>query len=251
MKRGRSSFLDKGGVWRYDQTMPRGPRQFPAGFVYHVLNRAVARLPLFEKPADYEAFLRVLAEALEEHPIRILAYVLMPNHWHFVLWPEHEGDLSAFCRWLTHTHSMRWHAHYHTSGTGHIYQGRFKAFPLEADDHFYTVCRYVERNPLRANLVPGAEHWPWSSLWRRVHGDHHPCSFLSGWPLPLPSHWVQYVQEPQTAAELEALRRSVQHGTPFGSEGWQNRMAARLGLEHTLRSPGRPKKRTGTKGVVP
>ena len=109
--------------------MSRGPRQAPGGCVYHVLNRAVARLPLFEKPADYEAFLRVLAEALEQQPMRILAFILMPNHWHFVLWPEGDRDLSDFCRWLAHTHSMRWHAHYHTSGSGHIYQGRYKKAP--------------------------------------------------------------------------------------------------------------------------
>jgi putative transposase len=128
--------------------MPRHARTFPGGYVYHVLNRAVARLPLFEKPADYAAFHRVLGETLDHFPMRVLAYTLMPNHWHFVLWPEHDDELSPFCRWLTHTHSMRWHAHYHTAGTGHIYQGRFKAFPIEADHHFYTVCRYVERNAL-------------------------------------------------------------------------------------------------------
>jgi len=202
----------------------------------------VARLPLFEKPADYAAFLRVVAEALEEQPMRILAFTLMPNHWHMLLWPKEDGDLSAFCRWMTHTHSMRWHAHYHTSGTGHIYQGRFKSFPVQGDDHFYTVCRYVERNPLRAKLVKRAEDWRWSSLWRRVHGDDQPGPLLSAWPVPLPETWLQHVHEPQTEAELEALRRSVQRGTPFGSALWQKRTAARLDLGHTLRPPGRPKK---------
>ena len=105
--------------------MPRQARHAPGGLIYHVLNRAVARLPLFEKPADYAAFERVLCETLERFPMRILAYVVMPNHWHFVLWPLEDGDLTAFCRWLTHTHTMRWRAHYHTSGTGHLYQGRF------------------------------------------------------------------------------------------------------------------------------
>jgi putative transposase len=103
--------------------MSRGPRQTPAGIVYHVVNRAVARLPLFEKPADYDAYLRVLGEALDEYPMRVLAFALMPNRWHFVLWREGDRDLSIFCRWLAHTHNMRWHAHHHTSGTGHIYQG--------------------------------------------------------------------------------------------------------------------------------
>jgi len=222
--------------------MPRRRRQTPGGFVYHVLNRAVARLPLFEKPADYAAFLRVLAEALHECPMRILSFILMPNHWHFVLWPERDGELSAFCRWLAHTHAMRWHAHYHTSGTGHIYQGRFKAFAIETDDHFYTVCRYVERNALRANLAQRAEHWRWSSLWRRIHGDAESGSFLSAWPLPVPQNWVDLVNAPQTVAELEALRRSVQRGCPFGSPDWQKQTAAGLGLNHTLRPPGRPRK---------
>jgi putative transposase len=197
---------------------------------------------LFEKPADFAAFARVLAEALDEYPMRILAFVLMPNHWHFVLWPERDHDLSHFCRWLTHTHSMRWHAHYHTSGTGHIYQGRFKSFAIETDEHLYTVCRYVERNPLRANLVRRAEAWRWSSLWRRVHGDEQPRPFLAPWPEPVPADWVERVNAAQTEAELAALRRAVQRGSPFGSGAWREQMATRLGLRHTLRPLGRPKK---------
>jgi putative transposase len=222
--------------------MARGARCAPGGLVYHVLNRAVARLPLFENPADYEAFLRVLAEAVAEVPMRILAFVIMPNHWHFLLWPAGDNDLSDFCRWLTHTHSMRWHAHYHTSGTGHIYQGRFKAFGVESDEHLYRVARYIERNPLRANLVSRAEQWRWSSLWRRVHGDAEPGPLLAGWPLPLPADWVEHVNAPQTEAELEALRRSVRRACPFGSVSWQQQMAARQGLGHTLRPLGRPRK---------
>jgi putative transposase len=151
--------IDRAIAERYLLAMSRGPRYAPGGLVYHALNRAVARLPLFEKDADYDAFVRVLAEALDKYPLRILVFVVMPNHWHFVLWPETDRQLTDFCRWLAHTHSMRWHAHYHTSGTGHIYQGRFKSFPVQSDEHLYAVCRYVERNPLRANLVARAEQW--------------------------------------------------------------------------------------------
>src|SRR5947209_14106899 len=78
--------------------MPRQARAAPGGYVYHALNRAVARLLLFQKPADYDAFERVLVEALVKHPIRLLAYCVMPNHWHFVLWPETDEQLTEFLR---------------------------------------------------------------------------------------------------------------------------------------------------------
>jgi putative transposase len=145
--------------------MPPTLRNVPGGFVYHVLNRAVARIPLFQKDGDYQAFERALAAALHRLPMRLLAFCLMPNHWHLVCWPENDGDLSEFMRWLSVTHSLRWHAHNHTGGTGHIDQNRFKSFPVEGDDHLFTVIRYVERNALRANLCSRAEEWSWGSLW--------------------------------------------------------------------------------------
>jgi putative transposase len=222
--------------------MPRHPRVAPGGYVYHALNRAVARLPLFEKEGDYAAFERVLAEALERVPTRLLGYCLMPNHWHFVLWPRADGELTAFLRWLTHTHTMRWHAHYHTGGTGHLYQGRFKAFPVAADDHLLRVLRYAERNPLRAGLVARAEDWRWSSLWRRRHAEAPPPVALHAGPVPLPADWAAIVNRPETEAELEALRRCVARGSPCGPAAWQRRLVKRLGLEHTLRPRGRPKK---------
>lgn len=226
--------------------MARSRRVAPGGLVYHVLNRGVARLALFEKDADYDAFERVMAEAMLEFPTRLLSYCLMPNHWHMVIWPREDGELTNFMRWLTHTHVMRWHAHYGTSGTGHLYQGRFKAFPMETDEHFYSVMRYVERNALRANLVRRAEEWRWSSLWRRQSGDAESRKLLSDWPLPRPRNWVEIVNQPQSDAELQALRKSVQRGTPFGSSQWQVRTANRLGLEWTIRPRGRPRKDADT-----
>ncbi len=213
--------------------------------MYHVLNRAVARLALFEKDADYEAFERVMAEAMEKHPTRLLSYCTMPNHWHMVIWPRKEGELTEFVRWLTHTHVMRWHAHYKTSGSGHLYQARFKAFPIQTDEHFYAVLRYVERNALRANLVDRAEEWRWSSLWRRVSGGPDAKKLLHAWPLPEPADWVRLVNRSQSEAELKAIRQALRRGSPFGSSQWQVRTAKRLGLEWTLRPRGRPRRVAG------
>ena len=143
--------------------------------VYHVLNRRVGRMTLFEKDEDYAAFEQVLSEAHPRSPMRLLAYCLMPNHWHLVLWPRHDGELSRYMQWLTTTHMRRWHAHHGTRGTGALYQGRYKSFPVQEDGHFLVVCRYVERNALRAGLVERAEQWAWSSLWRR-----QPPPFIRG-----------------------------------------------------------------------
>jgi putative transposase len=211
--------------------------------VYHVLNRAVARLALFEKEADYAAFERVMAEALEKHPIRLLAFTIMPNHWHLVLWPREDGELTDFVRWLSHTHVMRWHSHYKTAGSGHLYQGRFKSFPVQTDEHFYAVVRYVERNALRAGLVARAEEWRWSSLWRRTHGNADERAVLHRWPLPEPADWRRLVNRAQSAAELQAVRQAIRRSAPFGKTQWQVRTAKRLGLEWTLRPRGRPRKK--------
>ena len=139
--------------------MPRRLRFQPGGHVYHVLNRATARSQIFSSEQDYVAFERVLQVAGQRVPVRLLAYCVMPNHWHLLVWPQNDGDLSEYMRWLTVTHTQRWHLAHGTAGTGPLYQGRYKSFPVESDDHFYRVCRYVERNPLRANLVSRAECW--------------------------------------------------------------------------------------------
>ena len=177
--------------------------------------------------------------------MRICAYCLMPNHWHFVLWPEHDGDLSAFMQQMTNTHVKRWKAHFHETGYGHLYQGRFKSFPVQTDEYFYQVVRYVERNALRANLVTSAEEWRWSSLSRRNKSDDLSLitkAVLSDWPLRQPDDWLSFVNEPQTEAELTALRQCVNRGCPFGDSNWVNATAKKLGLNSTLRQRGRPKK---------
>ena len=221
--------------------MPRRPRIATGGLAYHVLNRRVGRWPLFESPKDYALFETILQEAVEHRQIRIVSYCLMPNHWHLLLWPREDGELSEVMRWITVTHTQRWHAFHQTAGTGPVYQGRFKSFPIQTDEHFITVARYVERNPLRARLVMRAENWRWSSLWSGKQSGELPRSWLSDWPMERPRNWIKRVNDAETALELEDLRSSVQRGRPFGSPRWQAKIAKRLGLESTLRARGRPK----------
>lgn len=223
--------------------MPRTARPTPGGYAYHVLNRGVNRMAIFDDDDDYHAFERILARCLDLHPgVRLLTYCLMPNHWHMLVWPRGDGDLSPFMQRLTLTHTRRWQEHRHSHGSGHLYQGRFKSFPIQRDDHFLTVARYVERNALRANLCRRAEDWPWSGLWIRRFGGEDHRRLLSRWPVGEPRNWVALVNRPQGKAEVEALRASVQRGRPFGSESWVKRTAAAMGLEHTFRPRGRPRK---------
>lgn len=209
--------------------------------VYHVLNRANARMTIFEDDGDYLAFFRILSEARERVDMRILAWCVMPNHWHLVLWPRHDGDLSDFTGWLTLTHTQRWHAHRGSAGSGHLYQGRFKSFPIQEDAHFLTVCRYVERNALRANLVPQAEAWPWGSLQTYAQGGPR-ADLLTPWPIRRSSNWVQHVNTPQTDAEVTAIRTAILRGRPYGDEHWTRQTAAEMHLESTLIPRGRPRK---------
>ena len=222
--------------------MGRPRRAAEGGYVYHVLNRANARMTIFEDEGDFTAFEKVLLQAVERSQTRLLAYCLMPNHWHLVVWPREDGELSRFIGWLTLTHTQRWHAHRHSTGSGHVYQGRFKSFPIQEDAHFYTVARYVERNALRANLARRAQQWRWGSLYRWLRGSAEDNQLLAAWPLPRKANWVDHVNAPQTEAELAALRRSVRRGSPFGDASWSERAVCRLGLESTCRPQGRPKK---------
>jgi len=224
--------------------MGRPHRAAEAGYVYHVLNRSNARMTIFDNDGYYEAFEQVLSQAVERTQTRLLAYCVMPNHWHLLVWPQTDGELSKFAGWLTLTHTQRWHAHRRSAGSGHVYQGRFKSFPIQEDEHLYTVARYVERNALRAKLTRRAEQWRWGSLYRWQRGSAEDRELLASWPLPRKSGWAEFVNAPQTEAELKALRLSVDRGKPFGDDSWSDRTVHGLGLESTVRPRGRPKKQS-------
>ena len=202
--------------------MPRSPRVIEGGLVYHVLNRANTGVSLFDTHSDYAAFMRVLAEGLVRTPMRIISYCLMPNHWHFVLWPRGDGDVSRFMQWVTSTHTRRWHAMRGSDGGGHVYQGRFKSFPVasaDGDPHYFTVCRYVERNAQRAGLVTAAEEWPWSSLHDRIAGPVE-VGVVEDGPAPFWPGWCEWVNQPQNEKELVSLQRCLCRGRPFGPDQW-------------------------------
>ena len=223
--------------------MPRSPRADEAGGIYHALNRANLGAKIFRKEGDFVAFEKLLGEALQLHRIELYAYQIMTTHWHLILRPLVDGEMGRFCKWVGVTHTMRYHAHHHTTGMGHVYQGRFKSFPIQDDDHFFVGCRYVERNALRAQMVSRAEDWRWGSLWRWLQKPEPEPKLLSPWPIPRLPNWIERVNEPLSENELKAIRNCARRGAPLGDEGWVESIARRLDLESTMRPRGRPRVR--------
>ena len=211
--------------------MPRIPRGQIAGHVYHVLNRGNGGATVFHKDGDYRAFLHLLADAKARYPVKLFGFCLMPNHFHLVLQPSTPDALSSFMHWWLTSHVRRYHRHYRSHG--HVWQGRFKSFPIQQDRHLLIVLRYILRNPVRAGLATHTQEWPWSSL-------RHP-TLINPSPVDMPTNWTQWLEEPLFEQELAALRTCVNRQAPFGALPWIDRLAKASGLESTLRPRGRPR----------
>lgn len=221
--------------------MPRHARVAIGGVVYHVINRANGRERIFHADNDYRHFESLMLEATELIGMRILSYCIMSNHWHLVLYPKKDRDLSEFMRWLTTTHVRQLRVATKSVGNGHLYQGSYKSFPIEKDKHVHDVIRYVEQNPLRAHLVKRAEDWQWSSLFRRQRGNREDNKILAPLPTTLPTNYLKSVNTLLGSDPIKLIHFSVEKGKPYGSLAWTERMVKKYNLGSTLRGVGRPK----------
>jgi putative transposase len=218
--------------------MPRFARPIPGGICAHVVTRGNARATVFHATADYEGITRLIEAARARGGIDVLAWCLMPNHIHLVVRPVADGDLAKFMHWLLTTHVQRHRIRYKTSGR--VWQGRYKAFPIQADGHLLMVLRYVERNPVRAALVARSDDWAWSSACERDSSGRQRVR-LTAPPVSLPAPWLDWVDTPLTSAELASVRTAVQRDRPFGDLAWTRGFAERLDLVGTLVPHGRPR----------
>jgi putative transposase len=222
--------------------MPRPKRIALGGYVYHVLNRANGRLRIFHTENDFLAFEKILADGSALFTMRLCGYCIMSNHWHLLLWPHGDGDLSDFMRWVTLTHTQRHHSSHAAVGMGHLYQGRYKSFPVQSDPHYLSVLRYIEANPVQAKLVRNASLWAWSSF--AVRQGRESDVVLSDGPVELPSDWPKLVHASLDREDLNAIGNSIRRGAPFGDEHWTAAATDHLKLQSTLRPRGRPRKST-------
>jgi len=204
--------------------MPRKPRCFNDGLIYHVLNRGNNKRKIFYRYNDFQLFLNLTRKSKKDFGIKIFAYCLMPNHFHIVLSPDKGVLLSKWMHCLMRSHFIQYKRVHET--TGHLWQGRFKSFVIQEDNHLLVILRYVERNPVRANLVVSAKNWSWSSHQERIGKVHNP--FLDNIPIELPPNWSEYVDQPLTDRELEVIRRGINRHSPFGNSEWKKKMSRKV-----------------------
>lgn len=216
--------------------MPRRARRLQFGEYFHIVNRGSVRARIFYDQEDYEIFLHVMAEAVEHFTLPLFSYCVMPNHWHLIAKPEELSQLSKCLHWLTVTHTVRWRRKHERSGPGPIYQGRFKAVPIEPGWHLLRACRYVERNALRANLAERAEHWPWCSANQRVEKRDTPR--LEPLQFVQPEGWLRILNE---RLDDDGVAQAVHQNRPIASEDWIQARLAVFGIRG-IRKPGRPRK---------
>lgn len=220
--------------------MPRRPRHELTGIAFHAMNRGVRGTRLFTTRRDFEAFAEIATDGLGRSGgrVRLLAFEVMVTHWHVVLTCDRIADLSKFMHWTEGKHANKWAGAHNARGRGYVYQGRYKCVPVQTTTSLLRVCRYVERNALRQNLVSRAEDWAWGSLYAQCNNCH--AIPLSPWPIPQPENWIEFVNAPQTASELRDLRSCIRRDQPIGDAEWARTVAPLLGL--TMRPVGRPKR---------
>ena len=217
--------------------MPRCSRPRLAGLCAHVVTRGNARATVFHSEQDYAVFAGLMKAAQDRVRLELFAWCVMPNHLHLVVRPQADDDLPRWMHWLLTTHAQRHRSRHET--TGHIWQGRYKSFPIQTDVHLLRVLRYVERNPVRAGLVASSRDWRWSSASERASPSGM-AELLSESPVPLPTPWVEWADMPLTDEELDFIRTSVRRGRPFGDPAWARGTTERIGLRATMTPRGRP-----------
>ena len=221
--------------------MARQARVAVGDVVYHVINRSNGRVKIFSTEKEYSHFESLLLEGVKLTGMRVLAYVIMPNHWHLVLYPTKDRDMSKFMRWLTTTHVRQRRVRTKSIGHGHLYQGTYKSFPIQEDKHLHDVVRYVEQNPLRASLVKKAEQWKWSSLLRRLRHNEEDRELLATLPTTLPKNYLSSVNTVLSRKQIDPIRHSISKGAPYGGQVWVEKMVKTYSMDGTQRGPGRPR----------
>lgn len=194
--------------------MPRRPRIVAPGYPHHVTQRGVRRQKSFISDSDFGTYIRLARELLKEHPIEIWAYCLMPNHIHAVVVPEDPNSLSRYFALLHQRYARLTNLKYEWQG--HLWQERFYSVPMD-EAHTIAAIRYVELNPVRAELVSTPEDWSWSSARGNLHLAPDPL-LRNERAHALISNWRKYLSAAENIDQVSSLRQQTRMGVPVGSD---------------------------------
>jgi putative transposase len=223
--------------------MPRTARIVIPKYPYHVTQRGNYRQEIFQEEEDRLKYLSWIDEYSKKYQMSIYAYCLMSNHVHFICMPYKKDSLA---RVFSSVH-MRYSQYFNRKkkAAGHLWQGRFYSCVLE-DSHVYAAVRYVERNPVRANLVKQPWEWEWSSASCHVEktreskvnlGEMSDIMDIEG------INWKDYIKEKEDPKEIDQMRKCTMLGRPWGGSEFIATLSKVLGISLDTRRRGRPKKR--------
>lgn len=202
---------------------------------HHVTQRGVQRQTTFHQPADYQAYLSMIAGACQRAGTRVWAYCLMPNHVHFVMVPSTPDGLRASLSAVHRKHAENINRRY--GWQGHLWQARFYSCPMD-EGHLIAAVRYVECNPVRAGLTRNAAEWPWSSA--RAHLCGRDDGFVEVAPMrQRVADWSAYLAEGSSGEFLETVSQHTRTGRPLGAQEFVRALEDRLQRPLALRPAGR------------
>ena len=225
--------------------MPRKPRFFLPDIPVHIVQRGHSREPVFFENDDYSAYLHWVEEAAERHECEIHAYVLMTNHAHLLVTPRDKKSVSLLMQHIGRRYTPYVNHTYGTSGS--IWEGRFKSSLIQDEKYLLTCMRYIELNPVRANMVTNPAQYRWCSY--RCNAQAKDNNLITPHPL--------YQQLGRTTLErceaykalfkahldpedLKDIRASLQTGTPLGNEYFKEKIEKKLKTKVGQARRGRP-----------
>lgn len=210
--------------------MPRIARGLAGGEIYHIINRGNRRAEVFHNEKDYEKFIELMSEAKKMTNVKLYSFVLMPNHFHFIIEPNEAEDLSKYMQWLLTCYVRYYNKTYKTSG--HLWQGRYKSFIVQRDNYLLNLLNYVEQNPQRAKL----------QKWKYVSSTSKTNPLIDELPIDLPKNWEELKKEVLNKKDKESIENSIQRQSPYGHADWINDTAQKYDILSTINPRGRPKK---------
>ncbi len=220
--------------------MPRIARIVAVGYPHHITQRGNNRQTVFFDDEDKSTYLKLLAKNSQRFDLKIWAYCLMDNHIHLLAVPEKENSLARGIGLTNQIYTQ--YLNRKLNQSGRIWQNRFFSCMVEHDPYLWTVARYIERNPVNANMVRKAQDYQWSSAAAHITDKQDDLLAQPSWLADTQrTHYADFITHSDTEAD-DKLRSATRTGRPFGSGIFIDKMEELLDVNLRPRKPGRPKK---------